>query len=268
MKKFILIPLILIVSCSNPFSNKVSSNTSSITKDISNFEKNVENPKEKQDSIKTKCIKNNTNKDYLTGKISFSNDARFIKLESKLCDGRVIFIRKEVAEAFKKMREAALKDGVTLYVISGSRTFQQQKNIWERKWKIYNNLKPKDRLLKILTFSSMPMSSRHHWGTDIDLNSLDNDYFENGTGLKIYKWLINNASNYGFCQVYSDKCNGRTGYEMEKWHWSYMPISSLLLEEYNKIMCYDDFIGFSGSECTKDVKIIEYYVNGIENQCN
>ncbi|NJK84501.1 MAG: M15 family metallopeptidase [Saprospiraceae bacterium] len=43
---------------------------------------------------------------------------------------------------------------------------------------------PQERALKILKYSSMPGTSRHHWGTDIDLNSFSNSYFEQGEGKK------------------------------------------------------------------------------------
>jgi LAS superfamily LD-carboxypeptidase LdcB len=203
-------------------------------------------------------------KDYLTGKINYAKDSGFVKLDPGHCNGRNIYVRTEVAEAFEKMRKAALQDDVVLIVLSGARSFEQQKNIWERKWNNLQNQKPKEKALKILKFSSMPMSSRHHWGTDIDLCNLENNYFESGKGLKIYSWLTKNASKYGFCQVYTDKqSTGRTGYEMEKWHWSYMPLSRQLLKRYNKIVKTSDFKGFLGWEMASEVEIIEKYVNGI-----
>jgi len=69
-------------------------------------------------------------------------------------------------------------------------------------------------------------TSRHHWGTDIDLNSFNNKYFESGKGKKIYDWLTSNASSFGFCQPYTPKGDHRPhGYNEEKWHWSYQPVS-------------------------------------------
>lgn len=205
-------------------------------------------------------------KEYLTGKTNFSKDSGFVKLPPAHCNDRTIYVRIEVAEAFENMRKAALKDSVVLIVLSGARSFEQQKAIWEKKWNNLQDQKPKDKALKILKFSSMPGSSRHHWGTDIDLNSLENDYFDSGKGLKIYRWLTKHASEYGFCQVYTDKnISGRTGYEMERWHWSYMPLSRQLLERYNKIVKISDFKGFLGWETAAEVKIIEQYVNGISD---
>jgi len=63
----------------------------------------------------------------------------------------------------------------------------------------------------------MPTASRHHWGTDVDINSVDPDYFLNGTGLQEYEWLKKNAYKYGFCQPYSpkDSVHRSTGYNLE-----------------------------------------------------
>ena len=48
-------------------------------------------------------------------------------------------------------------------------------------------------------------------------------YFESGKGKQEYEWLRDNAYEFGFCQVYSEKGMERKyGYEEEKWHWSYI----------------------------------------------
>jgi LAS superfamily LD-carboxypeptidase LdcB len=227
----------------------------------------VDTPKYEEEPVKHNV--STPEKKYLTGKTVFSKDSGFVKLDPEHCiNGKSIYVRIEVAEAFEKMRIAALKDSIVLIVRSGARSFEDQKGIWERKWNDpkNQNLEPKEKALKILEFSSMPMSSRHHWGTDIDLNSLENSYFKSGKGLKIYAWLTKNAPEYGFCQVYTDKhTSGRTGYEMEKWHWSYMPLSRQLLERYNKIIEISDFKGFQGWEMASEVEIIKNYVNGISD---
>jgi len=49
----------------------------------------------------------------------------------------------------------------------------------------------------------MPGTSRHHWGTDVDLFSLDNKFFESGDGKIWYSWMVQNAAKYGFCQPYT-----------------------------------------------------------------
>ena len=62
-----------------------------------------------------------------------------------------------------------------------------------------------DKAIDILTYSSMPGTSRHHWGTDIDFNSLENSYFDAGDGLKVYEFLKRCGEELGFMQVYTSK---------------------------------------------------------------
>jgi len=49
----------------------------------------------------------------------------------------------------------------------------------------------------------MPGTSRHHWGSDVDLYSLEDIDFLKGNGKIIYQWLTDNAASYGFCQPYT-----------------------------------------------------------------
>jgi LAS superfamily LD-carboxypeptidase LdcB len=208
--------------------------------------------------------KNNLNisKDFVLGKFDYKKDSTFTKINSEYST-KEIFLNKKVSNAFSDMHRAAKEDSINLKIISGTRNFYEQKAIWERKWKTYNNLEPLERAKKILEYSSMPSSSRHHWGTDIDLNSLNNSYFNSGKGLKEYQWLKTHANSFGFYQVYTDKMNGRTGYNLEKWHWSYLPLASQYLEFYNSNIKTKDIKGFKGSELAEKLNIIEHYVNGI-----
>ena len=116
----------------------------------------------------------------------------------------------------------------------------------------------------------MPTTSRHHWGTDIDINGFD-DYFsdENKKANKEYKWLLINAHKFDFCQVYTKKGEGRkrrSGYNEEKWHWSYMPLARKYLNLYQKTITYKDINGFSGSQFAKEMDIINKYVFGISDR--
>ena len=213
-------------------------------------------------------------KDYLLGRFDETKDARFVRLGDGYAKGSAVgkYLRKETYEAFVKMAEAAKKDGVNLFIISATRNYESQKTIWENKWEGRTLVEGKnlttitdlaERARMILLYSSMPGTSRHHWGTDMDLNALENSYFESGEGLKIYKWLLTHAAEYGFCQPYTSKAQGRTGYEEEKWHWSYLPLSSELLKKYVKTIRYQDIKGFKGSEVAKSIKAIDKYVQGV-----
>ena len=115
-----------------------------------------------------------------------------------------------------------------------------------------------------MLYSAMPKTSRHHWGSDVDLNALENSYFDAGSGLKELNWLDSDAIKYGFWRVYSDKSNGRKGYEMERWHWSYTPLANRFQDLYNNLIDYSIINGFPGAESAESIKAIEDYVNGVE----
>jgi D-alanyl-D-alanine carboxypeptidase len=213
-------------------------------------------------------------KNYLLGQFEESKDSRFVKLGDDLARGSAQgkYLRKEAYEAFVKMASAANQDGITLFIISATRNFEAQKRIWENKWEGRTLVEGQNltevtdlekRAKLILLYSSMPGTSRHHWGTDMDLNSLENSYFDLGEGLKIYQWLTTHAAKFGFCQPYTSKAAGRTGYEEEKWHWSYWPLSKELLSAYVESVHYSDIKGFKGSKTAKSINAIEKYVQGI-----
>jgi D-alanyl-D-alanine carboxypeptidase len=152
-------------------------------------------------------------------------------------------LRREAAEALKELYIAFRKDNpkAPFWVQSSTRSFEDQRYIWEGKWT--GNIKvnglslaqsirdPLKRAVEILKFSSMPGTSRHHWGTDFDLNVLSDDYFEKGEGKELYRWMRQNAHRYGFCQPYTAGRNA--GYREEKWHWSYVPLAKIFLARWN-----------------------------------
>ncbi|MFM7234309.1 MAG: M15 family metallopeptidase [Flavobacteriales bacterium] len=205
-------------------------------------------------------------KEELLGRINPSNHPSFEAIALSFATKESMYMRKEAYEAFKKMHAAAKKDGITLMIVSATRNFDAQKGIWERKWKRpqYEGKPDLDRIQDIMKFSSMPGTSRHHWGTDIDLNSVEPSYFLSGKGLLIYQWLSAHAPEYGYRQTYTSKINGRTGYEEEAWHWSYMPLAGPMLKAYNATIAYSDIAGFSGSASASQARVFEEFVNGID----
>ncbi len=202
----------------------------------------------------------------LLGKFNPAKHSDFQLILSRHSTKTDIYLRKGAYDAFKRMHEAALKEGITLTILSATRNFDSQKGIWERKWKRpqYEGKTDFERIVDILKFSSMPGTSRHHWGTDIDLNSLEPAYFTTGKGLTIYQWLRAHAADYGYSQTYTSKKDGRSGYEEEAWHWSYMPLAGPMLEEYNRTITYADLSGFSGSKAAEKARVLEDFVNGID----
>lgn len=216
---------------------------------------------------------------YLMGMFDPATHPDFVEVPSKYRDKDQRYLRREAMEAFQKMHAAAATDGIQLVIISATRNFDVQKRIWENKWfgrtrleggidaakDIQNDV---ERARKILEYSSMPGTSRHHWGTDIDINSLDNEYFEQGEGLALYQWMQAHAREYGFCQPYTKLGSDRqTGYFEEKWHWTYMPLSVAFTQKAELLLTNEMISGFAGAEAAKEINIITHYVLGISPAC-
>jgi D-alanyl-D-alanine carboxypeptidase len=207
-------------------------------------------------------------KEELLGQINPDSHSSFSLVPQKYASKSGIYLRTEVLLSFKDLHDAAIDEGLEIKILSGTRSFSYQQSIWERKWEKprYMGWDALDKALDILTYSSMPGTSRHHWGTDIDLNAFENEYFESGEGLEVYEFLNRCASTFGFQQVYTSKettQSPRSGYEEEKWHWSYMPSSIPILNAYNELISTEDIQGFQGASQAESVKIIQNYVNGI-----
>jgi zinc D-Ala-D-Ala carboxypeptidase len=221
--------------------------------------------------------------DYVTGRF---NPAKH-ELSVSLADEGIPtnkwhhLLRREAAKALKELYSAFRKEhpGAPFWVQSSTRSFYDQKNIWDGKWNgtiavmnvsLNKTIRdPMKRALEILKFSSMPGTSRHHWGTDFDLNVLDNRYYETGEGKVLYGWLRKNAGRYGFCQPYTDVRN--SGYNEEKWHWSYMPLARVFILHWNTLYQKDPGAFsrnglFSGSGVAG--KLAPVYVNSIDRGCD
>ena len=215
--------------------------------------------------------------DHIMGKVSFGNDSRFSQIPASIANKEGMYMRTEALAAFQKMRKAAAEDGITLRIMSAARSFDHQKRIWEGKWNGTRlvegkNMKttfsdPTERARYIMKYSSMPGTSRHHWGTDIDINSFNPEYFDSGKGAKEYQWLVDNAHKFGFCQTYTEKGKERPdGYEEEKWHWTYLPIAEPLLMFFKNNVTAEDMQGFDGAGSVPFDEV-KKYVFGISKEC-
>ncbi len=160
--------------------------------------------------------------------------------------GDTIKLEKNTFNAFNKMQIAAKKDGVDLKIASAHRGYDRQKLIWNTKFKKFTtefNLKPNQAVYEIIRFSTIPGTSRHHWGTEIDI--IDNNYpdeedvliskkFEkDGIFFKVKNWLNINSEKFGFYITYNNDPK-RKGFEHEPWHYSYAPISKKMLSLFLK----------------------------------
>ena len=150
-------------------------------------------------------------------------------------------MQEEVYEAYERMRQAAAKEGIDIKVVSAHRSYHRQREIWNAKYKTLTlqGLPAKDAIQEIITYSTLPGTSRHHWGTDIDIidnaNPQSGDvllaekFYGDGPSSALRSWMIRNAADYGFLEVYTDHPN-RKGFAHEPWHYTYHSLSKAYLE--------------------------------------
>ncbi len=138
-------------------------------------------------------------------------------------------LTKETSAAFKKMQTAAYKDGISLWVCSGYRSYYDQRYL-------YNMYCNRDGKAAADKYSARPGYSDHQTGMAIDVNNASDSF----GGTREAKWLANNCAKYGFIIRYPKGKEAYTGYQYEPWHIRYVgtPLaqnitnSGLSLEEY------------------------------------
>jgi len=255
-----------------------------LTTNFSDIRQETEEEANKQRILKEQLAQEKEEEDaktrlYLTGKFNPEEREGFSPVPDELnVGGYKMYLRKETLNAFIEMQNAAKKDGVNLGIASATRNFDYQKNLWNNKWTGYTLVEGQDlsksipdeskRFEKILEYSAVPGISRHHWGTDIDLNNANPEYFNTSEGEKVYYWLIVNAPSFGFCQTYTLKRSiQETGYNEEKWHWSYLPLAKQFTQEYKNLIKKDDIVGFFGDVYVPEFDLINDYVLSINPDC-
>ena len=154
------------------------------------------------------------------------------------------------AAAFNDMQVAAAYEGFNLQAASSWRSFERQLAIWNGKWRGERPLLDADnqpldalqlddmeRLHAILRWSALPGTSRHHWGTDLDI--YDPDCLPAGTRLALEpweyeaggwfadlgEWLGDHMSDFGFFLPYAKPLDAAQGVAYEPRHISFAPES-------------------------------------------
>lgn len=181
----------------------------------------------------------------LTGQVTLTVDSDLLLGEKEITTTTKEFsLLPQAALAFKEMQTAAKKDSIDLKVVSSFRSYAAQKSIWNRKFKRFTKegLTGPEAIKKIIEYSTLPGTSRHHWGTEVDLidgsKKVEGDvllekHFQQGLYQKLHRWLQKNANRYGFEIVYT-KDSLRKGFLYEPWHYSYAPLSKEFLKGYRE----------------------------------
>jgi LAS superfamily LD-carboxypeptidase LdcB len=165
-----------------------------------------------------------------------------------LADGHRL--QSEVARAFTALQSDARNAGFELSIASSFRPFCRQLAIWNGKAAgtrpIHDDqgrpisierLSRTEQLHAILRYSAMPGTSRHHWGTDLDVYdsaAVPSDYplqlspgevAAGGVFDRLHCWLdarLAAGESHGFFRPYG---KDRGGVAPERWHLSYAPLS-------------------------------------------
>lgn len=157
------------------------------------------------------------------------------------------------AKAFSQMQQAAAQDGIDLQIVSGYRSFDRQKAIWQAKLAglrpVLNQqqqaidvtqLQGFAKIEAVLLYSALPGASRHHWGTDLDVvdraavpadyqvQLVDSEYRVGGPFAQLALWLQHHAADFGFFLPYRQY---RGGVAAEPWHLSYQPKASVYQQQ-------------------------------------
>jgi LAS superfamily LD-carboxypeptidase LdcB len=175
------------------------------------------------------------------------------------------FLHPQVCKSFKQMQHAASSDGINIQIASGHRDFYRQALIWQRKWQgqlpLYDLsgellegsvLSESEKMHAILTWSALPGTSRHHWGTDLDVYDSDAiaasgaklqlvsaEYAANGPCYALNCWLGENAEKFDFSRPY---IKFRGGVAAEAWHLSYHPMASEIFAELDVNIIRDNIV--------------------------
>jgi len=144
-------------------------------------------------------------------------------------------LRQEAAKALEELFAAAEADGMELRAVSGYRSYDRQKVIYE------NNVRTKGEA-EANRVSAVPGTSEHQTGLTIDVsspsagNALEEAFGHTEEG----EWLARRAPEFGFIIRYPEGAEDITGYVYEPWHIRYVgkdlapdiAKSGLTLEEY------------------------------------
>ena len=204
------------------------------------IEKPIENPVQEQPKEKKEIT------DWRLTLANYENilpDDFEVEVE-EIADDRMFDAR--AIDDLKKMINAMGKDGISnVWVQSAYRSVERQKELYDNSVQKYlKQGKTQDEAEKLTEeYINKPGSSDHNLGLAVDFNYVDNK-FEDLDG---FKWLKENAEDYGFILRYPKDKEDITKIAYESWHWRYvgqehakkMNELNMCLEEYIEYLQYE-----------------------------
>jgi D-alanyl-D-alanine carboxypeptidase len=120
-------------------------------------------------------------------------------------------LRRAASAALDEMTAAARSDGVTLIGSSTYRSYQYQVGTYERNVNEMGR-READRV------SARPGYSQHQLGLVVDFGSITDAFAETAAG----RWILVNASRFGWSLSFPQGYEALTGYTWESWHYRYV----------------------------------------------
>ena len=168
-------------------------------------------------------------------------------VETKECGSATAInktLQTEAADAFLAMQAAAAKDGVDVRMQSGYRSVSYQKKLYNDKTQYYRNkgLSEAAAREKAATIVNPPGCSEHSCGLAADLNSPEHTTLDTGfADTAAFRWLCENAEQYGFILRYPKEAESVTGITYEPWHWRYVGAKNAVLLNQSGL-CLEDAV--------------------------
>lgn len=151
------------------------------------------------------------------------------------------YLRKIAADALESLFNDASEQNLELAAVSGYRSYDRQKEIYEK------NLKTRGTS-HTNQYSAKPGYSEHQTGLvmDISCKSENYDLQESFGETPEGKWVADNAHLYGYIIRYPEDKSEITGYAYEPWHLRYVGID-LATYLYTNHMTLDEYFRYEPS---------------------
>ena len=140
------------------------------------------------------------------------------------------------------MYAAAKLSGCVLTPYSGYHSYALQETNYNRKVNFYVNqgISAEEANQKASAQVLPAGCSEHNAGIAMDIVSASSDFINT----KEYKWLCENAHNYGFILRYPEDKTAITGMNFEPWHWRYVGTQAAK-EMKEKNQCLEEYLGLA-----------------------
>ncbi len=161
---------------------------------------------------------------------------------SNAINGSNIQLDSRVSEHYAEMYAAAKLSGCVLTPYSGYHTYALQETTYNRKVNFYVNkgMSAEEANQKASAQVLPAGCSEHNAGLSMDIVSASSDFINT----KEYKWLCENAHNYGFILRYPEDKTAITGMNFEPWHWRYVGTQAAK-EMKEKNQCLEEYLGLA-----------------------